>query len=126
MAAFLNSSEGTLPRRFAPSPLNFVFGATQPTPASIATIDELAGVLRSHPSARIRVLSHTDATGTPEANQTLSTARSETIKSMLVARGADAANIAVGGMGQEEPRATNDTGQGRAENRRTEIVVTDR
>jgi len=126
MAAYLSGSGETTPHAFSPSPLNFAFGSAIPTPESMKTIGQVADLLKEHPSATIRVESHTDAVGTPEANLNLSQARAEAIKNDLVDRGVDGARIETAGMGGDLPIASNDTAEGRAANRRSEIVVTTR
>jgi outer membrane protein OmpA-like peptidoglycan-associated protein len=126
MTAFLAGSGETTPRAFAPSPLNFAFASTTPTEESMGTLDEVAAALEEHPSATIRVESHTDSIGTPESNLNLSQARADSIRSALVDRGVDGSRIETAGMGQEMPIASNDTAEGRAKNRRSEIVVTAR
>jgi OOP family OmpA-OmpF porin len=125
LAAFL-AGEGQTPQRFMPRPIGFAFGSTTLTPESNATLDQVGETLKAHPSAKIRVESFTDSVGSPESNLKLSAARSDTVKNELVDRGAAAENIETVGRGQDEPVAPNDTAEGRAENRRTEIVVTGR
>jgi outer membrane protein OmpA-like peptidoglycan-associated protein len=114
------------PHAFAPTPLNFPFGSARPTGESMRTLDEIAAALNAHPGAAIRVESHTDNVGTQRSNLDLSQARAEAVKSELIARGVAASRIETAGMGQELPIASNDTAEGRARNRRTEIVVTAR
>jgi outer membrane protein OmpA-like peptidoglycan-associated protein len=126
MAAYLSGTGETTPHAFSPSPLTFAFGSAMPTPESMKTLDEIATLLKAHPSATIRVESHTDAIGNQEANLSLSQARAESIKNELVDRGVDAARIETAGMGRDLPAASNDTAEGRASNRRSEIVVTSR
>ena len=126
MVAFLEGSGETTPHAFAPSPLTFAFASAIPTSESMTTIDSIAAALKAHPSATIRVESHTDNIGTPESNLDLSQSRADAIKSELVDRGVVAANIETAGMGQDLPVASNDTPEGRAKNRRSEIVVTNR
>jgi OmpA-OmpF porin, OOP family len=126
MVAFLEGSGETTPHAFAPSPLTFAFASAIPTSDSRTTIDSIATALKAHPSATIRVESHTDSIGTPESNLDLSQARADAIKSELVDRGVVGANIETAGMGQDLPIASNDTPEGRAKNRRSEIVVTSR
>jgi outer membrane protein OmpA-like peptidoglycan-associated protein len=126
MAAFLGGSGEMTPQAFAPTPLNFAFASAKPTDASTKTIDQLADLLKEHPAAAIRVESHTDNIGTAESNLSLSQARAESIKNELVDRGVDGAKIETAGLGQEMPIASNDTAEGRAKNRRSEIVVTAR
>jgi OOP family OmpA-OmpF porin len=126
MVTFLEGSGETTPHAFAPSPLTFAFASAIPTTESVATIDSIATALKAHPAATIRVESHTDSIGTPESNLDLSQARADSIKSELVDRGVVGANIETAGMGQDLPIASNDTPEGRARNRRSEIVVTSR
>jgi OmpA-OmpF porin, OOP family len=126
LEAYLAGTGETTPHAFAPTPLNFPFASAKPTSESMGTIDDIASALNAHPSATIRVESHTDNVGTEESNLNLSQARAEAIKSELIARGIDGARIETAGMGQELPVASNDTAEGRAENRRAEIIVTAR
>lgn len=126
MAAFLDARGEMTPQAFTPSPLNFPFASAQPTHDSMKTIDNIAGVLKAHPAATIRIESHTDNVGTAESNFDLAQARAESIKSALVDRGVDGSRIDTAGLGQELPTASNDTAEGRAKNRRSEIIVTGR
>jgi outer membrane protein OmpA-like peptidoglycan-associated protein len=126
LAAFLGEKGEMTPRAFAPSPLTFAFASATPTSESGKTLDDIAAALKAHPAATIRVESHTDAIGSAESNLNLSQARAEAIKNELVDRGVDGARIETAGMGQELPVASNDTAEGRAQNRRSEIVVTSR
>jgi outer membrane protein OmpA-like peptidoglycan-associated protein len=126
LEAFLAGGAGQTPKTFAPTPLNFAFGSTKLTPESTGTLDEVAGALKDHPGSTIRVESFTDNIGSPESNLKLSMARSESVKKGLVQRGVPEENIETAGLGQDQPIAPNDTAEGRAQNRRTDIVVTGR
>ena len=126
MNTYLAASGETTPHAFAPSPLTFAFGSAQPTRESTKTIDDIAASLKEHPAATIRVESHSDNIGTLESNLNLSQARADAIKSDLVDRGIEGSRIETAGMGQDMPIASNDTPEGRAQNRRSEIVVTSR
>jgi len=106
------------------SPLHFRLSSAELTTQSQENLDQVASILQAHPELSIRIVSHTDNTGTPEANRLLSEARSEAVKTMLVERNIDSSRIETLGMGQEQPIASNDSSAGRAENRRTEISVT--
>jgi outer membrane protein OmpA-like peptidoglycan-associated protein len=125
LATFL-AGDAPAPQRFTLTPLNFNFGTAQLTAGSPATVDDIAAVLNAYPSSTIMIESHTDNVGTPEANVELSLARSEAIKQLLVVRGVNATQLTASGLGQASPLASNDTAEGRAQNRRTEIVVTKR
>jgi len=106
------------------SPLHFKLSSTELTTQSQENLNQMASILGAHPELSIRIVSHTDNTGTPEANQLLSEARSEAVKTMLVERNIDGSRIETAGMGHDQPIASNDSSTGRAENRRTEISVT--
>jgi OOP family OmpA-OmpF porin len=71
---------------------------------------------------RVRIVGHTDDTGTPDGNLTLSRNRADSVSRYLVARGVPAGHLASEGRGQTEPIAPNDTAEGRQHNRRIEFV----
>ncbi|WP_455273464.1 DUF2092 domain-containing protein [Rhizobium herbae] len=89
-------------------------------------LDDIATALKNFPEWGLRIVGHTDSSGNPETNESLSLARAETIKAGLVERGVDASRLLAGGAGQNKPIASNETGAGRAFNRRVELVrITD-
>jgi OmpA-OmpF porin, OOP family len=125
LAKFLadgNSSE--LPKTFVFDNLNFNTGTTQLTPESQPTVSNLAAILKAYPSAEVQLVGHTDNTGDPTANMKLSQDRANAVRDMLVNSGVDTNRISTAGYGQDKPIASNDTDEGRAKNRRTELVVT--
>jgi len=102
----------------------------EPGTATFATGAEIglarvAGWLAAAPAQAIRIEGHTDATGSPEANLSLSLRRAEAVRDALVARGVAAARIVVSGEGAAEPVASNDDAQGRARNRRVVVQLLD-
>jgi OmpA-OmpF porin, OOP family len=124
LAHFLADGTGTdLPKTFVFDHLNFDTDTTNLTPASKQTVDDLIIILKACPTAQVQLAGHTDNTGDPAANQTLSTERATAIQSMLVAGGVEADRITTVGYGQDKPIASNDTEEGKARNRRTELVV---
>ena len=125
MANFLGGN-APVPARFTMAPLNVEFASTQLTPESLPTLDAVAAILRAYPTATIRVESYTDSVGTAASNLDLSRDRSETVKGLLGSRGVDPSRVITAGLGQENPIASNDTESGRAQNRRTDFVVTGR
>ncbi len=125
LATFM-AGTGATPARFTLSPMNFGFASTQLTPESMTTVNEVASILKAYPTATIAVESHTDNIGTAESNLQLSDARSTAVRGMLIDRGVEASRIETSGLGQGNPIASNDTDEGRAKNRRTDIVVTGR
>jgi OmpA-OmpF porin, OOP family len=117
---------GATPKSFTLSDVNFETGSARLTSSAQQTITGLADVLKAHPSARVRLEGHTDSSGDPAANKRLSEQRAAAVKSALVAGGAPAKGIEVAGLGAEQPVADNETDAGRAQNRRTELVVVQR
>ena len=126
LARFLAGSGGPLPQRFVFDDLNFELGSTEPTAASRQTIDNLSVILRAYPTTSILLEGHTDSTGDPAANKQLSQARADAVKAALVRSGIDGSRIQTQGVGSDQPLASNDSEEGRAQNRRTELVVTAR
>jgi outer membrane protein OmpA-like peptidoglycan-associated protein len=91
---------------------------------SANVIKEIAAALQKQPSLKVRIEGHTDSTGDAAKNLDLSKRRAESVKAALVKLGIDAARLTTEGFGQTKPLSTNDTPQGRAENRRVEFVKT--
>lgn len=86
-------------------------------------VDRVAAELRTHPGVRVEVAGHTDTNGTPDSNLRISQQRADVVRDRLVAQGIDPALVVATGYGQTKPRATNDTVEGRALNRRIEFNV---
>ncbi len=72
---------------------------------------------------RIEILGHTDSDGTVETNLALSELRAEAVAQFLEDRGVERGRMELRGLGETEPIASNETEEGRAENRRTEILI---
>ncbi len=89
---------------------------------SEAQVDEIASLLKANPKLKLSVEGHTDNTGTPEGNRKLSDARAASVKAALVAKGIEAPRLQSKGFGQDKPVADNRTEEGRAKNRRVELV----
>ena len=106
------------------STVYFETGSTRLAPDSRQTVTNLVAALKAHPNAQIQLDGHTDNTGNPQANQQLSLARANAVKAMLVSDGIDANRISTAGYGQDRPLESNDSENGRAKNRRTELAVT--
>jgi outer membrane protein OmpA-like peptidoglycan-associated protein len=121
----LNGKEA-LPQRFVLNELTFRTDSADIDPASARVLDDVAQVMAGHPAARIRVEGHTDNTGTQETNQPLSQARAQSTRAYLISKGISDDRIEAVGYGADRPLTSNDSQQGRAENRRTEVVVLQR
>lgn len=126
LAQFLGDSSAQVPHTFVFDHLNFESGTTQLTPESVATVNNLSSVLKAYPNAQVQLSGYTDNTGNPEANQALSLQRANAVRDSLVSSGVGAERISTTGYGQDRPIAPNDTEQGKAQNRRIELTVTNK
>jgi outer membrane protein OmpA-like peptidoglycan-associated protein len=125
LARFLGDNSATdVPKTFVFDNLNFVSGSTELTPESNKTVNDLSEILKAYPTSEVQLTGHTDNTGNPQNNQALSVDRANAVKTILVSDGVAAERIATQGFGQDRPVASNDTEEGRAQNRRTELTVT--
>jgi outer membrane protein OmpA-like peptidoglycan-associated protein len=121
---FLADPNATAPQSFVFEGLGFQSGRSVLEPESHRTVAELAAILQAYPTAEVRLEGHTDGIGKADANQRLSLERAEAVKAALIASGVAARRLDAQGFGGERPVASNDTEEGRAKNRRTELVVT--
>jgi outer membrane protein OmpA-like peptidoglycan-associated protein len=127
LANWLASTADTrIPRRFVFEDLNFETGSTRLTPESLATVDTVVIVLKAHPTVGVALEGYTDNTGNPVANRKLSLDRADAVKDLMMKGGIPESRITSAGYGQDRPIAPNDTEQGRARNRRLELVVVKR
>ena len=85
-------------------------------------LDDIATALNNFPEWHLRIVGHTDATADPAHNQALSLDRANAIKAALVQRGVDELRLATAGAGEARPLAPNNTEEGRALNRRVELI----
>ena len=90
-------------------------------PTSSGRLDRAADVLKSNPVLRVEVQGHTDNVGRAAYNQKLSEARAKAVRQYLIGKGVAADRMTAVGYGLNRPTATNDTEQGRAQNRRVEL-----
>jgi outer membrane protein OmpA-like peptidoglycan-associated protein len=101
----------------------FASGKSQLLPGAQNGLSQVAEALKTQNDTKLVVEGHTDSTGNDATNQSLSKARAEAVQSYLVSRGIPAARISSVGLGSSRPVADNKTPDGRANNRRVEIVV---
>lgn len=87
-------------------------------------LDKLVNVLNKYPDTNIEVIGHTDSKGTDDYNQRLSERRANAVISYLRTHNITTTRLAARGMGESDPVASNDTEEGRSQNRRVEFVIT--
>ncbi len=102
--------------------INFDTGKSIIRDDSKPIIDQIVQMMKSNPDLKIGVEGHTDNVGTPVSNKTLSEARAKSVVSAIVAQGISADRLSPVGFGQDKPVADNNTEEGRAKNRRVELV----
>jgi outer membrane protein OmpA-like peptidoglycan-associated protein len=119
----MHGSDSDLPKQIVFDNLNFDTGTTRLTPESQPTVTNLITIMKCFPNSQYRLEGHTDNTGDPAANKTLSMDRANAIRDLLVQGGVDSSRLSTEGYGADKPIASNDTDEGRARNRRTELIV---
>lgn len=90
---------------------------------SAETLDKLAGIFKEYPKSNILVEGHTDTAGSEEYNLALSQRRAESVTKYLVAQGINPSRFSTKWYGETQPRATNETSEGKAKNRRVELAI---
>jgi OOP family OmpA-OmpF porin len=103
--------------------VNFDFDSAKLRPEAKPVLDDGVKRLQSSPSVTIKLVGHTDSTGPADYNMKLSERRAKSVMDYLVAAGVSASRITMEGKGEDMPRASNATREGRAMNRRVEGVL---
>ena len=106
-----------------PSDISFATGSAQLAPSLEPILNRFAQTLNENPKTTVRVVGHTDSTGSDAINDPLSVDRARSVKDYLTARGVNAQRVDISGVGSRQPVADNGTPEGRAHNRRVEIFV---
>ena len=102
----------------------FGYDQSDLTTTSRASLDKLSNVLKKYPDTNIEILGHTDDRGSDTYNQGLSERRASAAAAYLRTTGIASTRIKTKGLGESDPKTTNETDEGRAENRRVEFVIT--
>lgn len=102
--------------------IHFATGKADILPESQSIVAEIVALLSTHPELRVGIEGHTDNVGNAKSNKTLSKNRAIAVVNALVAAGIAKSRLVPTGYGQEQPIADNGTEEGRALNRRVEIV----
>lgn len=104
--------------------LAFASGKAVLEPGEYRSLEDLVAWLAGNPGARVELVGHSDGSGDPVKNTALSLARAEATRDALVALGVAADRVVVRGAGPADPIADNATPEGRAQNRRVEVILT--
>ncbi len=92
-------------------------------PNTQISLAKVSGILQAYPGLKLQVEGYTDSVGSDQMNQKLSENRADAVRDFLVSQGVQPDNISATGYGKSKPVADNDTAQGRAQNRRVQLVV---
>lgn len=107
-----------------PNDISFATGSAAIKPELRSVLETFAnGLSRDSAGMHVRIVGHTDSTGSEAVNNPLSRERAESVKNFLVDRGVPSSRVETVGRGEREPVASNETAEGRARNRRVEIFL---
>ena len=101
----------------------FAYDSYKILPTSYPELDQIVNFLKDNPTVKVRLEGHTDNQGGAAYNKTLSLNRAKAVVSYLKEKGIESSRMEADGFGAEKPVASNDTEEGRALNRRTELVI---
>ena len=106
-----------------PSDVTFASNQSSINPGFYATLDDVAAVLNRYDQSIVDIIGHADSDGAEDYNLNLSRQRASSVAQYLVSRNVLADRRYVDGRGESEPVATNATAEGKAQNRRVEILI---
>jgi outer membrane protein OmpA-like peptidoglycan-associated protein len=106
-----------------PGNITFATNQSDVNASFYPVLNSVALVLKQYEKTMIDIIGHTDSTGSMQLNMQLSQARAASVGAYLQSQGVQAVRIATQGMGPQYPIATNDTPEGRAQNRRVELIL---
>jgi outer membrane protein OmpA-like peptidoglycan-associated protein len=101
----------------------FKSGSFELLPGARERLAKVSGIVLAYPTLHLQVEGHTDSVGTDDYNQSLSEHRAEAVRDYLVQQGIAANSVDARGFGKTQPIATNETAEGRQQNRRVELVL---
>lgn len=102
--------------------INFETGKFTIKPESTPVIDQMVEMLKQNPTLKISIEGHTDNAGDKASNQKLSESRAKSVMNALISKGIESSRLSSKGWGMSKPIADNSTEEGKAKNRRVEIV----
>ena len=103
----------------------FASGQAQLVEGGRSSLEEVVDLLQTEPDKKIRVEGHTDSRGDAEANLQLSEQRAQAVREALISLGVSADRVTALGMGEDFPIASNEDEDGRAQNRRVDVILLD-
>jgi outer membrane protein OmpA-like peptidoglycan-associated protein len=112
------------PKTYTLDNVFFDTGKSTLKPESYKTLNELVELMKVKPQLEIEIAGHTDNVGTPESNILLSQNRAKTVRNYLINQGIAAYRITTQGYGDTQPVASNQTPEGKQQNRRTVVSIT--
>ncbi len=107
-----------------PAAISFASSSAELRPEYVHNIVAVSQNLLAHPNSTVQVVGHTDNTGSTTYNQTLSDRRARAVADVLTSSGVPAWRVTAIGRAYHQPVASNETPEGRALNRRVEIIIT--
>ncbi|HET8941847.1 MAG TPA: OmpA family protein [Rudaea sp.] len=122
----LHATRGAEGMQMTLDDIAFAPGQASLRPEAKASLGKLIAFVNEHPAKPIRIEGHTDSSGNSSTNQTLSKRRADAVRDALVAAGVKASRITAVGLGESHPVASNATAEGRAKNRRVDVILEDR
>ncbi|QSX34096.1 OmpA family protein [Shewanella avicenniae] len=107
-----------------PNELTFGVDSSTLSERAQSVLDGVVLVVNEYSKTQLNVIGHTDSSGSDSYNLRLSQVRASTVGSYLITKGVAGQRVVTQGAGESQPIASNDTAQGRAQNRRVEIILT--
>jgi outer membrane protein OmpA-like peptidoglycan-associated protein len=101
----------------------FRSGSYELLPGARESLAKVSGIVLAYPSLHVAIEGHTDSVGSDEYNQQLSERRAQAVRDYFVQQGINSSAVEARGYGKTEPIASNDTVEGRAQNRRVELIL---
>ena len=121
----IRATRGALGMQMTLDDIAFAPGRASLRPEAKSSLGKLVAFVNKDPSKPIRIEGHTDGRGNANANQLLSQKRADSVRDALIAAGVAANRMTSVGMGQDNPVADNETEEGRAKNRRVDVILED-
>lgn len=121
----LHATRGAEGMQMTLDDIAFAPGQSSLRPAAKTSLGKLVQFVDSHPDKPVRIEGFTDGSGSSQANRTLSQRRADAVREALIAAGVASSRITSVGLGESRPVASNATPEGRAKNRRVDVILED-